>query len=494
MEAVSYLADILHLPMPQASQVREFRSGTAAQRQILEAAGNWFRTQLSLNSGESARQYLESRGILPETCKTFNIGYAPGHGLNQYLLQQGFNEEAQVEAGLLVKEERTYERFRHRLMFPILNRQGKTLGFGGRLIAKGDPKYLNSPETEIFHKGKMLYGIHHAIPYESLIVVEGYLDVISLYQAGFKNAVAALGTALTEDQILLLWKYYPEPILCFDGDLAGLAAAHKAAWKVLPLLKAGHSLRFCLLPKNEDPDSLIRHGQVEYLQQQLKNPLSLIDLIWQKLTQEKSFKTPEEKALLHRQTEMCWKIIHDNVLQRYYRQELETRLYKLIREDIKGRGLPQLSGVTKPLIKKSWGEKILLATLINHPTLIEELGEYLMAIQFQDKKSEHIRQSLLSWLSVTDEQIQGVMIGPLQDESGEDIKAFLNEQDYSLAPFARGNASVQEAKEGWLHIWSRLFEQEKLREHLSEIMASPDYDEKAWVQLKDLKQTLSQSV
>lgn len=491
MEAVSYLAGMLNIPMPQQ---KDLSPTNGLHQRVLEAAAKWFQSQLSLSSGEGARTYLENRGLLPDTCKAFSIGYAPGQGLRQHLLQQGFNEKTQIEAGLLVKEDHLYERFRHRLMFPILNRLGKTIGFGGRLLAKGEPKYLNSPETELFHKGKTLYGLHHITAQDPLVVVEGYMDVLSLYQAGIKNAVAALGTALTEDQIALLWRYCPEPILCFDGDAAGLAAAYKAAWRSLPLLTPGYSLRFCLLQDNEDPDSLIRQGQVAYMRQQFENPMTLVDVLWQKLSQQKPVSSPEEKALIHQQTEMCWRAIQNKVLQHYYRQEFEKRLYSLMREDYRKKSLPRFSTVNKPLAKQKWGEKILLATLLNHPTLIEELGEQLMAVQFQDVKYERIRQYLLAWSSVEEQKIEEVMRGVLQNEGEVVLEALLNEQNYSFAPFARSTASETEAKEGWLHVWARLFEREQLQEHLSQVRDMPDYDEKAWKQLQYLKKILNQSV
>jgi len=272
MEAVEKLASLNGMTVPAfKDKMIEPNSGQDQIYQALEAATILFEKQLKLSKGFKAIQYLESRGILPETISQFRLGYAvSGNFLKENLSRDGFPEEILQRAGLIIKREEdgsTYDRFRDRIMFPIFDRKGRVIAFGGRILESGEPKYLNSPETSVFHKGQVLYAysfMQRDLKKEQpILVAEGYLDVISLHQAGFKGAVAPLGTALTEEQILLLWRLRPEPVFCFDGDTAGQKAAIRAAERAMPLLKTGLSLRFALLPKGEDPDSLLRSGGKE---------------------------------------------------------------------------------------------------------------------------------------------------------------------------------------------------------------------------------------
>src|SRR5690606_15349824 len=219
-------------------------------------------------SAAEARAYIQKRGLKPETIERFRLGFAPGSrtALKEALLARGLPEPLLVEAGLLIKPEdggATYDRFRNRIMFPIGDRRGRIIAFGGRALDSDAPaKYLNSPETPLFHKGRNLY--NHALAREAaresgtVIVVEGYMDVIALAQAGIDHAVAPLGTALTEEQIALLWRLCAEPILCFDGDAAGQRAAYRAADKALPMLQPGKSLRFAMLTGGKDPDDFVK--------------------------------------------------------------------------------------------------------------------------------------------------------------------------------------------------------------------------------------------
>ncbi|MDA1131920.1 MAG: DNA primase, partial [Proteobacteria bacterium] len=270
-EAVERLAGMAGLEMPARSrdpQDKERREGRERLYGLLEVAAAWFEDRLR-HHGDVARRYLEDRSIDGAAAAQFRLGFAPDSrdALKQALLARGYTVAELVRVGLLVAPEdggEAFDRFRNRVMFPITDRRGQIVAFGGRTLGEARAKYLNSPETEFFHKGSLLYNLAGARSASreagTVLVAEGYTDVISLWRHGFRHAVAPLGTALTDNQLGELWRLAPEPVLCLDGDAAGMRAAVRAAENALPLLKPGHSLRFALLPAGEDPDSLLRGG------------------------------------------------------------------------------------------------------------------------------------------------------------------------------------------------------------------------------------------
>jgi DNA primase len=273
-EAVEKLADMAGLEMPKADPQAEARAARNKETiSWMERAQEFFEKCLYRQVGQAARDYLTGRGLSKTAAQYFGMGFAPNDfsALKSELLQQGATEKQLVEAGLIIESEdrsrESWDRFRDRIMFPIHDSRGRLVAFGGRAMDKdAKAKYLNSPETPVFSKSKLLYNYHRARKALSnpkngargMIVAEGYMDVIALARAGFEHAVAPMGTALTEEQLELLWRSGPEPILCFDGDKAGLRAAFRSIERALPLLKPGYSLRFALLPDGQDPDDLIR--------------------------------------------------------------------------------------------------------------------------------------------------------------------------------------------------------------------------------------------
>ena len=266
VEAVEELAGVAGLEVPH--EARSQRSGSTRDLfDILEQARAFYESQLRQSSERDvAVNYLKKRGLSGEIAKTFHLGYAPSgwRNLLDVLSANGISEEQAERAGLAIRRERGgyYDRFRERVMFPIHDRRGRVIGFGGRVIDSGEPKYLNSPETEVFHKGRELYGMHEALAanrkLDSLLVVEGYLDVVALHQFGMANTVATLGTAVTRDHLDLLFRQVPEVVFCFDGDAAGKRAAWRALEIALPLLEGNRAVRFAFLPEGQDPDSAVR--------------------------------------------------------------------------------------------------------------------------------------------------------------------------------------------------------------------------------------------
>jgi DNA primase len=304
----------------------------------MELAAKFFTETLASKNGAKARGYLGDRAISPATQLQFRLGYAPPDrfALKEYLGAQGIPVPDMVEAGLLIGGDDVpvpYDRFRDRVMFPITDARGRVIAFGGRALEKDVPaKYLNSPETPLFHKGDNLYNLatarqaaHDGAP---LVVVEGYVDVIAMVTSGFGGAVAPLGTALTENQLALLWKMADEPILCFDGDRAGQKAAYRAADLALPLLRPGKSLRFALLPEGQDPDDLARSGGRGAIEEVIGAARPLAEMIWTREIEGGSFATPERRAALEARIGEIANSIRDEVVRRYYRQDLIERLQR----------------------------------------------------------------------------------------------------------------------------------------------------------------------
>lgn len=337
-EAVERLADQAGLPMPIMDKHEQAREEKRASLfDVMEMAAGYFCDQLQTSVGAKARAYLRDRGLRVDVQQFFGLGFAPNsrNGLKEHLASKGV-EKAQMEAcGLVVHGEGiavSYDRFRDRIMFPIPDARGRAIAFGGRAMAQDAmAKYLNSPETDLFHKSNVLYNFANArkTAYErkQVIAVEGYMDVIALHAAGFSNAVAPLGTALTERQLALLWKLNEEPILCFDGDMAGIKAAHRAVDLILPSLQAGRSVRFAMLPEGLDPDDLIQQSGPDALGEVIDSALPLADMVWEReLHSGTTLDTPERKAEFEQRVKKVVGLIRDENVQRHYRQNIAERL------------------------------------------------------------------------------------------------------------------------------------------------------------------------
>src|SRR6266478_8359846 len=347
-EAVERLAAMAGMALPAATpDAARHEQRRKTLYDVMDLAAKFFADTLASRHGAKARGYLGDRAISPATQLQFRIGYAPPDrfALKEHLGAQGIPVEDMVEAGLLVAGDDIpvpWDRFRDRVMFPITDVRSRVIAFGGRALEKDQPaKYLNSPETPLFHKGDNLYNLsaarqatHNGAP---LIVVEGYVDVIAMVTTGFAATVAPLGTALTENQLALLWKMADEPILCFDGDKAGQKAAWRAADLALPHLKPGKSLRFALLPEGQDPDDLARSGGRGAIEEVIAAARGLAEVIWSREIEGGSFATPERRAALEKRIGEISYSIRDEVVRRYYRQDLAERLQRTFAPEA-GRG------------------------------------------------------------------------------------------------------------------------------------------------------------
>lgn len=489
-EAVDKLAGEAGMQVPQDSpeeQKRAERKKTLYD--VVEAACLHFEHALHKPEGAHALDYLRGRGLSDATIKKFRLGYAPDRRdtMKAALGGQGIKEAELVAAGLIIKRDdgSTYDRFRGRVMFPILDRRSRTVAFGGRIMdseAKA-AKYLNSPETDLFHKGRLLYAMDSAQVAaragQTLVVAEGYMDVIALYQAGFEGAVAPLGTALTEDQILELWKITPEPVLCFDGDNAGQRAAGRAAERVLPLIKAGVGLRFAVLPQGEDPDSLVQTKGPQAFQEIIQAAQPLSQVLWDREREAGATDTPEGRAGLQKRLDDHVRRIEDATVRSHFQSTFKDRVWNLGRENRtkqgkksswqpfkKGKSFkPQrpevFEGDAKHRAVKSARvdmtqsrEEILLAALINHPELFEEIGEKLGSLAFTTLALDNLRQEALKTLAGE----QGLDTQDFQRhlrDSGLStiLDSVLSPRVFGHAYFARPDEDTLSALEGWVETY-----------------------------------------
>ncbi len=423
MDAVKDLAAEAQMevpaPDPRAAQRQETR---ATLHDVMAAAQDWFVTQFNGIEGAPAREYLKNRGISEKTIREFGFGFAPDSRgrLKEALSVHGIDQL--IEAGLLIKvdDRDPYDRFRGRLMIPIRDPRGRVIAFGGRILGDGEPKYLNSPDTPLFDKGRTLYNLDKASPASRqtgrILVVEGYMDAIALAQAGFNDVVAPLGTALTEHQIERIWKMVEAPILCFDGDSAGQKAAMRAALRALPLLRPSHSLNFISLPAGQDPDDLIRSEGAQAFAALIAKPQMLDDKIWQVEYNAEPLNTPESKAGLKKRLSDHVREITDQDIARHYRQEFQDRYQAAFfaREDNrregrftqnKSRNFPSKFVSYKPLddtrafLIEGYDLQIakgILGGLIRHPSRIASHFEELSAIKLADSQFQMLLGELIN--------------------------------------------------------------------------------------------------
>jgi DNA primase len=441
-EAVERLASMAGLAVPVMSpeaEAREERRKTL--HEVMELAAKFFAATLAAREGAKARGYLADRGIEPAAQLKFRLGYAPSErfALKEHLGAQKVPVGDMVEAGLLVAGDDIplpFDRFRDRVMFPITDLRGRVIAFGGRALEKDvQAKYLNSPETPLFRKGATLYNgaAARAAAHEGarVIAVEGYVDVIAMVGAGFAATVAPLGTALTEDQLALIWRMADEPVLSFDGDSAGRRAAYRAVDLALPLLQPGKSLRFALLPEGQDPDDLVRSGGREAVDEVLAAARPLADMLWLRETETGGFDTPERRAALEARLNNVTAGIGDDAVRKYYRQDLRARLQGLFappepadasrrdwsgrRFTPRGRGFGQgrpVAGAREalatlsprigisPLVRGYRSalpprEALILKLVINHPWLMDHHAEELAELEFRHPDADRLRSAIL---------------------------------------------------------------------------------------------------
>ncbi|TXN71253.1 DNA primase [Methylobacterium sp. WL6] len=423
------------LPAPTAD-TREMETKRRGAIEVMELATAWFEERLASPAGAAARAYLDRRELGPEIRRSFRLGYAPAdrYGLRDHLAGKDVDKALMGELGLLVTGDDIavpYDRFRDRIIFPIADVRGRVIAFGGRAMqADAKAKYLNSPETPLFHKGQVLYNLNRARKGAhdrgTIIAVEGYVDVIAMTMAGHANTVAPLGTALTEEQLALLWRHADEPVLCFDGDGAGQRAAFRALDVALPMLEPGRSLRFAMLPEGQDPDDLLRSGGSGAIDKVVEAAKPLVEMLWSRAVETGSTDTPERRAGLAKTLRGLVAGIRDETVRGYYRDEIEERLRGLSpRGATQQRGAYQPGGRPNAYVRKprpgdpppsprltagpsaglarsngfsgSGGsrEAMIVASLLVHPELLGLEAEDLAALDLEDADAVALRSVLL---------------------------------------------------------------------------------------------------
>ncbi len=461
-EAVERIAELAGVPMPARDEAAEQREKQRASlTDVMEMATSFFEERLHSSDGAKARAYLRERGLSPATQAAFRLGYSPDsrNALKEHLAARGVGK-AEIEAcGLVVFGEDvpvSYDRFRDRVMFPIPDSRGRIIAFGGRALSPDVPaKYLNSPETELFHKGNVLYNFVRArkaiAKGGAVIAVEGYMDVIALAQAGFDNVVAPLGTALTENQLELLWRLSPEPVLCFDGDQAGLKAAWRAADLMLPAIQPGRSARFALLPEGKDPDDLVRGEGPDGFRAVLDEARPLADLLWMRETAGGVFDTPERRAELEKRLRELTHRIQDESVRFHYNQDMRERVHSFFgaqrgRPEYGGRGGKpagrqgqfarggQAGGRTaiteslgrSALVRRS-GERMsvreatLIVALVNHPALIDENFAHVEFLDLANAELRKLHAALLDAMAHDMANDRDMVVATIEKAGWRDI-------------------------------------------------------------------------
>lgn len=475
-DAVERLAATAGLEVPADTPAERARAARRASLlDVTEAATRWFESRLRMPEGKEALAYLHRRGLSDATIERFRLGFAPDArgALKSALTREGIDVAGLVEAGLLIAPEddatRTpYDRFRGRVMFPITDRRGRAVAFGGRILGAGEPKYLNSPETPLFHKGRTLYGLHHAATAArevgTVIVAEGYMDVIGLSDAGFANAVAPLGTALTEEQLQELWRLAPEPIVLFDPDGAGRRAAMRAAERALPRLSAGFGLRFAFVETQtgDDPDGVARRYPRAFLESALRTALPLSDMLFWMETTGRRLDTAEERAAIEARLRGHAARIPDRTIRNHLQDAFRERLRPAPkRSGQRGTGAPARPErrppgvVSRPQPTDSGDadrrrETILVAVAITHPEACDVIGERLGMLTFRSPELDGLRQEVLSAVdSIVNLDANALKSHLCTCGFSALLDSVLSPRTFADAYFARPGEPLDTAIEGW---------------------------------------------
>ena len=442
MEAVERLAEMAGLAVP-----RTVPQDPAASRQrkaaldILEETTLFFEAALRRDDGRDATRYLKQRGLDSAIVKTYRIGYSPRMGLRAALKDKGFSDEDMLAAGVIRKSDRDgslYDYFRDRVMFPIENRQGKVIAFGARALGDAQPKYLNSGEGPTFSKKAVLYGwvqaregLRRNLP---LVVAEGYMDVIAIHHSGAAAAVAPLGTALTPEQIALLWKLHDEPVLCFDGDAAGQRAQTRALERILSILEPGRSARLAVLPEGKDPDDLIAASGPEGFRKVIGTARSLVDSLWEQVQAEFDIRQPEARAQFWQAVRGHVRSIGNNQVRSAYGDEIESRIAAM-RNQIRGiSSMVAPRRASRPQTGLINRHRAVVALLLAHPSLVSANFEALSMLDSGDQSLESLKKALIDAVirdpdldaEAINYHLQGLNLGDvLAAVTGDDMKARL---------------------------------------------------------------------
>ena len=564
-EAVERLAQMAGVALPKVSPEEQQRDARRKSLyDVMDLAAKFFETTLASRAGAKARGYLADRGLTAATQVQFRLGFAPGErfALKEHLGSHGIPVDDMIEAGLLVSGDDIpvpFDRFRDRVMFPITDIRGRVIAFGGRAMDKEvAAKYLNSPETPLFHKGHTLYNIatarqavhdgakNRGEPGVPVIAVEGYVDVIAMVTAGFPASVAPLGTALTEDQLGLLWKLADEPVLCFDGDGAGVRAAYRAMDLALPRLKPGKSLKFALLPQGQDPDDLLRSAGREAVADVINAARPLGQMLWARETEGHTFDTPERRAALEARVNEVTASIADESVRKYYRQDFNDRLRAFFapaggtrgnfpprgqgaqqgnwrdRQGVTGSG-PGRFGVKRPevgsrntpyvVVSQQMAasplhrgfrtsvptrEALILQAALNYPWLLHDHLEELASLEFRHLGAEQVKAALIDIAAHAEDHASGLDSGTLRLElKNRQLGEVLERIEAAITTHSVWGARPDAAPDDVLVTWQQLVALHRQWHSLTkelkdaEQALGQDASETNYLRLRDVKDRLS---
>ncbi|MEK9814520.1 MAG: DNA primase [Paracoccaceae bacterium] len=496
IEAVEILASEVGLQMPEFDpKSKEKADRNKILLEIMEQSVNFFRLTLNSNQGKHALEYLKKRGLSSDAIERFEIGFAPADQttLTQKLIDKGYDLDAIIETGMSVKSDesnRLYDRFRGRIMFPIRDSRGRCIAFGGRSL---DPtaraKYLNSPETPLFDKGSNLYNLVSARSAvgrgEPLIVAEGYMDVIALDSGNFNGAIAPLGTAITEKQLQLMWRISPEPIIALDGDKAGLRAAYRLIDLSLPLLRTGKALRFSIMPEGKDPDDLIRNEGASVFKNLIDEAVPMVDLIWKRETEGKSFDSPERRAGLDKSLSDAIALIKDKNLKNHYRDALfQARRQFFGRQNAgttefknNSRLMPQsdtkssfLVAADEKTVSAQIRESTVIAVLMNFPELIEIFYDELIMIDLASPDCDLILKELVKLDNGTKAEIKNELMEKI---GGEKVEKLLSLSHLRVLPCLRIKGTIEMGQQTLREELAKLNSERGLSVEVDEINNTP---------------------
>jgi len=496
IEAVEILASEVGLQMPEFDpKSKEKADRNKILLEIMEQSVNFFRLTLNSNQGKHALEYLKKRGLSSDAIERFEIGFAPADQttLTQKLIDKGYDLDAIIETGMSVKSDesnRLYDRFRGRIMFPIRDSRGRCIAFGGRSL---DPtaraKYLNSPETPLFDKGSNLYNLVSARSAvgrgEPLIVAEGYMDVIALDSGNFNGAIAPLGTAITEKQLQLMWRISPEPIIALDGDKAGLRAAYRLIDLSLPLLRTGKALRFSIMPEGKDPDDLIRNEGASVFKNLIDEAVPMVDLIWKREIEGKSFDSPERRAGLDKSLSDVIALIKDKNLKNHYRDALfQARRQFFGRQNAgttefknNSRLMPQsdtkssfLVAADEKTVSAQIRESTVIAVLMNFPELIEIFYDELIMIDLASPDCDLILKELVKLDNGTKAEIKNELMEKI---GGEKVEKLLSLSHLRVLPCLRVKGTIEMGQQTLREELAKLNSERGLSVEVDEINNTP---------------------
>ncbi len=532
-EAVERLANeagvVLPVQSPEARQQEEKRQSLT---EVMGKAADYFHKQLHLSKGAYALGYLSDRGIHPKTQELFQIGYGleSRSALKDFLAQMNIAERDMKATGLVIHGDDiavSYDRFRNRLMFPIQDLRGKVIGFGGRALADNQPaKYLNSPETELFHKGHTLYNIHRArqavFNGADLLVAEGYMDVIALHQAGFEGGVAPLGTALTEQQLSLLWRISQQPHICLDGDKAGQKAAFRVIDLAIEKITPEQTLSFVLMPEGQDPDDVIREKGSEGIRDLISQKISFFEMLVIKETQGHVFETPEQKASLEKRLKSHIQKIQDDTLKHHYMQAMKEKLNSMF-----GRAQNYFSPASRG--KAAYGQKnnnrynaqnpaashqLLSSSLVSgkrpvisdveamllyvpllHPKILEDYMEEFADIEFESEQAGYIQSNLLNFVSSYPDNIENSSETLLNSQPIAMLQKMQQISKFPPFKFTLSDTMYSEALDGWKQLKSRYKKCHRLQIELQEAERNWNLEpnEETQMRLIEIKRQLNEA-